>query len=1089
MAELVDATDSKSVFFGSAGSSPVIGTKEIFIRILGMFNKSFKSVLTKPMRTLPLITFASGIFFFSLSHSFSQDFKAPPIKVADGFKITIAAAPPLVGYPMMACLDDKGRLYIAESDGRNLTTKAEIEKELPRFVRRLVDKDGDGVYDESTIFADKMTMPEGGLWHDGALYIISAPYLWRLEDTDDDGVADKRDKILGYMEFDGRANQHGPYLGPNGRFYFSGGHFGYQFKGPDGSMTGQSRAAGVFSCNPDGSDVRIEGQGGINPVDIEFTETGEMLSTCAIYDSYGGRHDALIHWVPGGLTQRVYGLPLLHDTGYRLPATSRWGQVAPAGLVRYRGNHFGDSYKDSFFACHFNTHKVVHVRLKKSGSTFITKEEDFISSSSIDFHPTDILEDADGSLLLLDTGGWLSWGCPFSKIAKPEVRGAIYRISRIDSPKLTNARGEEINWDNLTPSNAADLISDKREAVRQRASLSLIASGNKSISAIEKIFHKSESIQHQTQLLWTLSRIESKKTLNLIRESLGSKSPTLRQAAARSVGILKDKESGPKLIELLNDQEPQIIRTAATSIGQIKEPASIDSLFKAISRKSSDLHIQHAITYALIEIGDSTRTAHYLKDDSQPQLQRTSLRALDKMPEGALKPEMVVPLLKSPNLTVKEEAQRVISGRPQWKDQVLAVFNELTAKEKLTNNDKQVIESIVVSLSEERDLHDAIHSVIIDPKPSTTTKVQLLTSIGFMEKLPTGLHDTLKLSLKSSSAEIKGESIAITARFDSEESIIKILRSIAANLEESNALRVASLEVIAKQDTSLGDEQFNYLANIIQNQNASPSLRGNASRALSRIKITANNLHQTLALCKLITKASPLQINHLTQPFIRSAETFNEPSFAKTVNQVGIQLAEALVKVKDSIHLNELKLIAGAFPESSKDAHTELSLLANEDPLADRAKREKLKSVLASLKPGNASRGRALFHSNRSTCSLCHRVSGQGGLLGPDLSKIGSIRKKQDLLEAIIFPSSTVVNGYENYIIQTTQEKNHLGIIQHESPSSIYISNASGIKELVMRKSIKSITRSPISLMPAGFENLLTDQELSDLIAFLESCK
>ena len=39
MAELVDATDSKSVFFGSAGSSPVIGTKETFIRIFGNFNK------------------------------------------------------------------------------------------------------------------------------------------------------------------------------------------------------------------------------------------------------------------------------------------------------------------------------------------------------------------------------------------------------------------------------------------------------------------------------------------------------------------------------------------------------------------------------------------------------------------------------------------------------------------------------------------------------------------------------------------------------------------------------------------------------------------------------------------------------------------------------------------------------------------------------------------------------------------------------------------------------------------------------------------------------------------------------------------
>ena len=45
-----------------------------------------------------------------------------------------------------------------------------------------------------------------------------------------------------------------------------------------------------------------------------------------------------------------------------------------------------------------------------------TKEEDFLKSSSIDFHPADILEDADGSLLLLDTGGWLSWGCPHSQI-------------------------------------------------------------------------------------------------------------------------------------------------------------------------------------------------------------------------------------------------------------------------------------------------------------------------------------------------------------------------------------------------------------------------------------------------------------------------------------------------------------------------------------------------------------------------------------------------------------------------------------------------------------------------------------------------
>ncbi len=165
-------------------------------------------------------------------------FVPPLLTVPPDFRIELAAAPPLVGYPLMACLDDKGRLYVAASDGRNLTKKEEYLGELPRFVRRLEDVDGDGKYDKSTIFADKMTMPEGGLWHNGALYIISAPYLWRLEDLDGDGVADKREKIIGEMEFDGRANQHGPYLGPNGRLYFSGGHFGYDLVGADGSRTG-----------------------------------------------------------------------------------------------------------------------------------------------------------------------------------------------------------------------------------------------------------------------------------------------------------------------------------------------------------------------------------------------------------------------------------------------------------------------------------------------------------------------------------------------------------------------------------------------------------------------------------------------------------------------------------------------------------------------------------------------------------------------------------------------------------------------------------------------------------------------------------
>ena len=119
-----------------------------------------------PQRVLRLFACLFCFFPWAVSDSLAyQLFSPPKITVAQGFEVRLAASSPIVGYPMMACLDDRGRLYVAESDGRNLTSREAIERELPRFVRQLVDLDGDGVFDKSTIFADRMTMPEGGLWH------------------------------------------------------------------------------------------------------------------------------------------------------------------------------------------------------------------------------------------------------------------------------------------------------------------------------------------------------------------------------------------------------------------------------------------------------------------------------------------------------------------------------------------------------------------------------------------------------------------------------------------------------------------------------------------------------------------------------------------------------------------------------------------------------------------------------------------------------------------------------------------------------------------------------------------------------------
>ena len=91
---------------------------------------------------------------------------------------------------------------------------------------------------------------------------------------------------------------------------------------------------------------------------------------------------------------------------------------------------FGDGYRDNFFATLFNLQKVTRHVLEPSGGTFKSRDSDFVVSDNRDFHPTDVLEDADGSLLVVDTGAWYKLCCPTSQLAKPDVLGAIYRVRR-----------------------------------------------------------------------------------------------------------------------------------------------------------------------------------------------------------------------------------------------------------------------------------------------------------------------------------------------------------------------------------------------------------------------------------------------------------------------------------------------------------------------------------------------------------------------------------------------------------------------------------------------------------------------------------
>jgi hypothetical protein len=174
------------------------------------------------------------------------------LTVPEGFEVERVAGPPLVNRPIVADFDEEGRLYVADSSGSN----DKVDKQLadkPHRIVRLEDTDGDGRFDKSVVFADAMMFPEGTMWLDGSLYVAAPPSIWKLTDTDDDGVADRREEWFNGKTLTNCANDlHGPYVGPDGLIYWCKGAFAEQTYERPGRAPFVTRASHIFRRRAEG---------------------------------------------------------------------------------------------------------------------------------------------------------------------------------------------------------------------------------------------------------------------------------------------------------------------------------------------------------------------------------------------------------------------------------------------------------------------------------------------------------------------------------------------------------------------------------------------------------------------------------------------------------------------------------------------------------------------------------------------------------------------------------------------------------------------------------------------------------------------
>ena len=1045
------------------------------------------------MKLLPAQLTLSIVASLALSLSpcsFASEPVADTFQLPDGTVMEQVAGAPLVEFPMFACFDDQGRLYVAEGSGLNISGE-ELEKTRPCKIALLEDTDADGEFDKRTVFADKLIFPAGVLWHGGKVYVASPPGLWVFQDTDGDGRADSQQQLVTGFNHDGTGHDvHGPFMGPDGWLYWTDGLRGYNVQTQEGTQL-EGNAALIWRCQPDGSDIEWLCGGGIdNPVELLFLPGGAMIGTM---DQTPG--DALLHYIDGGWypslhDDRVTELP---NTGPQLGAIEQFSEAFPAalcGFCQLRSDHFGEEMKGALITSQFNVHRLQKHHVTPVGSTWKGTTSDFAISTSYDVHPTDVLEDADGSLIVVDMGAWYNYHCPNSKYARPDMKGGLYRLRRTSAEPVADPWGKQADFTSATDKDLIRLLQDARPAVRDKALETIVHRKDACVPSLIRLLagaaHNDPSTQESTSSLrvipslpeqqqisavWALNRINTPEARAAVQGALQHPDDRVRHAAAHCAGINRDSGALQQLSSMVVSDVPAVRLKAAEALGRIGASEAVPAIRSSLQAGTVDRFLEHALIYALIRLGSREHTLPLLSD-SNPDARRAGIIALDQMPHGNLQRTDVAPLLDTDDPTLQQAALEVISRHDGWSDEIISLVAEWLASPDLSPSQTRSLLGAIVAFAQDTRIQNLVHTQLMSASSPAASKLLLLEAIGRcrLTQLPAMWITALNSSLTSDTTTIRHQTLnVIQARgmrdFDA------TLRKLAADELLPAEQRSMATGIISEQLKPMPDNLFSLLTSRFDDE-VGPLDRLTAASAVSQAHLTEQ---QFVAVADIIRSAGPLTVPLLARAFRRCSNA-----------KIGSLLMESLNQSPggSGVSADDIEQLLRNFPPAVRHAAEPLLQSRAAQQQQDEETIARLFARVSVL-PGDSERGRKVFFSRTAACYGCHRMQDKGGHIGPDLTRIGRVRRTIDLVEAIAVPSSTIVPGYHSYTVITVDGKTASGLIVRQTDDAVYLRTTDLSEIRIPRHEIEELVPSETSLMPKGLDKALTDQQFADLLEFL----
>jgi putative membrane-bound dehydrogenase-like protein len=1004
--------------------------------------------------------------------------EGPRFSVPKGFVVERIDRDFEIRFPMFAAFADDGRLFVAESSGLDLYAELQTGARNSR-ISMLTDGDGDGHFDTACVFADKLVCPMGLAWRDGTLYVADPPDVVAFTDNDNDGRADHRQVILTGFGHETNGSLHGLVFGPDGMLYMTmGSPDGYALKRADGSVLSGNSGA-LIRCKPDGSDPEVLNRGFVNLIEVAFTARGDIVGTDNWFQQpKRGLRDALVHLIDGGL------YPYLPDggthypyTGTVLPPIALYPAVALSGLLSYQGSAFPDTMRGDLFSAQFNARKIVRHRLVPRGATFQSTDEDFLTTDDPDFHPSDVVESADGSLIVIDTGSWYVQHCPTGRIRPIDAPGGIYRIHYAEADHAADPWGRKIDADDLSPDQLATLLDDPRPAVRKLAERTLVARGAPSVPALASILERETSTVAKQHAIWVLSAIPDASALLPLRNALDANDLDVIIPALRALAHRGDTKPTGAFERLLTYRNPSVRLAAAEALARVGKPASIPALWQALAGKA-DPFLNHALIHAIHCLADAPALQSALQHQN-PKIQMAALLLLDQPPRpfDSLRPDDVLTRLNVPYPGLRRVARDTLARHPEWADQATDFLRALLESPVIVQEDESDLGKLVLVFERHKEVQELIAAAIGNERGNIplVRQVQLLelVSRSSLTELPRSWIDAIGAVVDRAPLEVRLAAVRSAAVLQIN-ALDDQLDQLANSPDVPSPLRREALRAILPRRSTLSPAAFNFLIEDIA-ADADPLLRLAAAESFANARLDGEQLSTLLHTIQGDSLISPAV---LLPMFVRSTTS---GSATRVVEYLEATIGAGWRPPRDAF--------ANLVEVLSQPDRQRLEVLLHSSHENVEQLQARLAKYLPLLEHADAERGRAVFFSTKATCSTCHHVAGEGGHIGPELTSIGAIRSARDLVESILLPSSTIAQEFEQYTVLTTSGRVISGIVTEQTGQTITLRDSAGAQSRFRKNEIEEMTRQPVSLMPDGLERSLTPQELGDVVAFLLSLR